>query len=519
MINGTPRSVIRAEPRAAPALAYNRRTLTSSGPTPSRKLGTWMCTALVVGNMVGSGIFLLPASLAPYGSYSILGWLLTGAGSMLVALVFARLSRKLPSAGGPYAFTRRGFGDFAGFLIAWGYWISMLATNGAIAVAFVSYLTAFWPVLGEQPVMALIVALVTVWTLTGVNIAGIRQGGRVQVVTTVLKLVPLAVMGTLGFVYFDPQNLGAGTESVAPASAVTASVTLTLWAFLGLESATIPADSVHEPARTIPRATLLGTAIAGVAYLASTTAVMGILPAPDLASSTAPFADAARGVWGPTAAAMMAIGAVVSCLGALNGWILLQAQIPLAIARDGLFPRFFARVSANGTPVTGLVVSSVLVSALLVLNFTKGLVELFTFAILLATLTAVIPYAFCTVTELLLVGDERQRTGRRLAGETIVAFLAFAYSVWAIAGSGRKTRSTGASSCSSWASRSTPGSSARKSRREKGDCPLFFRPGHNRTLAGVKEGTVPFFSSTGRAPCSVAGCRRRRLRGHRHRRG
>jgi APA family basic amino acid/polyamine antiporter len=412
---------------------------TGTTPNRARQLGLWMCTALVVGNMVGSGIFLLPTSLAPFGGYGIAGWIVTGGGSMLLALVFARLSRRVPRAGGPYAFTRRGFGDFAGFLIAWGYWISILATNAAIAVAFVSYLTVFWPVLGERRVAGLVAALVTVWALTAVNVAGVREGARVQVLTTVLKLVPLVAVGTLGYLWFDASNIGAGLPAAEPLSAVSASITLTLWAFLGLESATVPSDSVQDPTRTIPRATLLGTAIAGVLYLASTAAIMGMLPGSELAASNAPFADAVRLAWGGAAATLVALGAVVSCFGALNGWILLQAQVPMAVAQDGLFPRLFARVSSNGTPATGLVVSSVIVSVLLVLNYSKGLVELFTFAILLATLTAVFPYAFCTVTEWMLVSEARRRGGKRLAGESAVALLAFVYSMVAIAGSGRDT--------------------------------------------------------------------------------
>lgn len=403
------------------------------------KLGLWMCTALVVGNMIGSGVFLLPASLAGYGGISVFGWLISAAGASLLALVFSRLSRRVPKAGGPYAYTRRGFGDFAGFLVAWGYWISILATNAAIAVAFVSYLSSFWPALAGNSVLAASVAIGTIWILTLVNARGVRSGGMVQLVTTVLKLVPLVLVATLGLLYFDPDNfLPLNQSGRSSFSAITATVTLTLWAFLGLESATVPAADVRDPERTIPRATIIGTAAASLVYIFGTVAVMGALPPSELAVSTAPYADAGRVMWGGWAGHLVGLGAIVSCFGALNGWILLQGQIPLAAAMDGLFPGPFARVGGRGTPVAGLLISSVLVTILVMTNYTKGLVELFTFAILLATLTCLVPYVFSTMAELILLLREGGRgRGERLWASAAIAILAFLYSLWAIVGSGR----------------------------------------------------------------------------------
>lgn len=419
----------------------------SSGDRPGRPgatrrgVGIWMATALVVGNMIGSGVFLLPAALAPYGGISLVGWVITTAGALLLALVFARLSSVVPKVGGPYAYTRRGFGDLAGFLVAWGYWISIWVANAAIAVAFVGYVAVFWPVLAERPVPAALVALGAIWLLTWVNAAGVRRAGSVQVVTTVLKLVPLIAVGTLGFLYFNmdhfrPFNLSG--ESVLPA--VSATMALTLWSFLGLESATVPAGDVVRPERTIPRATLLGTLVAAVVYILSTTAVMGVIPPIGLAASTAPFADAAGVMWGSWAAYAVGIGAAISCFGALNGWILLQGQIPLAAALDGLFPKSFRRLSTRGTPVFGLVVSSILITVLMFMNYTRGLVEQFTFIILLATLTTLVPYVFSSMAYLMLVlRDPAVASGRQVAASVTVGALAFLYSGWAIAGSGRDT--------------------------------------------------------------------------------
>lgn len=404
-----------------------------------RKMGIWMALALVMGNMIGSGVFLLPASLGPYGGLSVVGWLFSSAGALLLALVFARLSRLVPRAGGPYAYSRAGFGDFAGFLVAWGYWVSIWAANAAIAVAFVSYLSFFVPAVQESPRLAAAIAVGAIWSLTWVNAMGVRQAGSVQVATTVLKIAPLLLVGTLGLLYLEPENFRPFNPSGhSTLSAVGATAALTLWAFLGFESATVPAEEVRDPGRTIPRATVLGTLLTALVYIAGTVAVMGIIPPGRLATSNAPFADAARAVWGDWTGALVAGGAMISCFGALNGWILLQGRIPFAAARDGVFPAIFARLSHRGTPVMGLVFSSGLVTVLLAMNYTAGLVEQFTFIILLATLTALFPYALCTMAELMIFVRERDRfRGERLAGAAIIAILAFLFALWAIAGAGR----------------------------------------------------------------------------------
>ena len=398
-----------------------------------------MATALVVGNMIGSGVFLLPASLGAFGGVSVLGWLFTSTGALLLAVAFARLARMLPRAGGPYAYTRAGFGDFPAFLVAWGYWVSVCAGNAAIAVAFVGYLGFFVPVLSASPSAGAVTAVASVWLLTWVNARGVREAGGVQLVTTVLKLLPLLAIGTFGLVFlrwenFTPFNV-SGTSTL---SAVSATAALTLWAFLGLESATIPAEEVEHPDRTIPRATVIGTVIAAVVYVLSTIGVMGVLPPASLATSTAPFADAASAMWGPWAAGLVAAGAAIACFGALNGWILLQGQLPLAAAMDGMLPPVFGRLSRRGTPVPSLVMSSVLVTAIVATNYANGLVAEFTFIILLSTLTVLVPYVFSALALMRLSLRDRARVGgKSIPGIAVVAALAFAYSSWAIVGTGR----------------------------------------------------------------------------------
>jgi APA family basic amino acid/polyamine antiporter len=389
--------------------------------------------------MVGSGVFLLPASLAPFGGISILGWVFTSAGALMVALLLARLGRMMPAAGGPYAYTRAGLGDLPAFLVAWGYWISIWSGNAAISVGFVGYMAVFFPPLAQVPALGAGTGLAAIWLLTAISARGIREAGIVQLVTTILKLLPLLAIGTLGLLYMEPahfQPFNASGESSF--HAITATAALSLWALLGLESATIPADSVKDPRRTIPRATIIGTLVTVGVYILATVGVMGILPAESLGQSSAPFADAGTRIWGTWAGSLIALGAAISSFGALNGWVLLQGQMPLAVAKDGLFPPVFGKLSSRGTPVHGLVISSLLATGLMALNFTASLVDQFTFLILLATICTLIPYVFSAISELVIfVRDKETFSGERLAGASVIAVLALAYSLWAITGAGR----------------------------------------------------------------------------------
>lgn len=393
-----------------------------------------MAVALVMGNMIGSGVFLLPASLAAFGGLSLAGWVVSAAGATCLAVVFARLAGLVPAAGGPYAYTRMAFGDVPAFMVAWGYWISTWSTLAALAVAGVGYLDAFIPTIVRSPALAALLAISLVWLFVAINISGVRRAGQVQVLTTIIKILPLALIGVVGLYYFDSAGFRVSAEGPREmAAGVTAAATLTLWAFLGLECATIPAANIANPERTIPRATVIGTLLAAAIYIISTIGIMSIVPAGMMITSTAPFADAARVVFGSTAGALVALAAAVSCFGALNGWTLVVGQLPLAAARDGLFPKAFMRVSGNGTPITGTVISGVLATLLILSNYTRGLVDLFTFIILLATLATLIPYTFCALATF-RVGNATMSRGMR-----VVAGFAFLYAIWAIGGAGAET--------------------------------------------------------------------------------
>ena len=253
-----------------------------------------MSTSLVIGNMIGAGVFLMPAALAAYGGISIVGWLASSLGTFVLALVFSKLSKLfLDKSGGPYAYTSVGFGEFAGFLVAWGYWISTWIGMAVLAIAFVSALSILFPILGNNSLVSVLAGLGAIWLLTWINSRGVRQSGKIQVVTTLLKLTPILMIIIGGFFFFNIDNFipfNVSDSSSFEAIAITS--TMTLYAFLGFESATIPSDNVKDPGKTIPRATILGTLITTMVYILGTAAVMGMVPLQELEVSPAPFADA-----------------------------------------------------------------------------------------------------------------------------------------------------------------------------------------------------------------------------------
>jgi len=417
-------------------------TTSTSGPVRAGSIGLFGATMLVIGNMIGSGVFLLPSSLAKYGSVALLGWVFTGVGAVLLALVFARLGHAIPSVGGPYAYTRAAFGDFMGFWIAWGYWIGIWAGNAAIVVAGVGYISYFVPALSEQRLLTGVAAVAVIWLLTLVNAFGVRQGSIVTNITTVVKLVVLVGVAVTGLLMADwSRFLPFNPSGEGFFFALGASATLTLWAFTGLESATVLGGQVKDAQRTIGRATMLGTMAATAVYLASTMAVMGALPRGELADSAFPFAAAAEEMFGGAGGAIVAVGAIIGTFGTANGWIMLQGQVPLAAATDKLFPARFSRVTGRGVPIFGLLLSSILASVLVMFDSAgKGLAQVFTAIILLATLTILVPYAFSAGAQIyFLATDPGRFSGRRLGVSLAVAGLAFAYSVWAIYGAGAET--------------------------------------------------------------------------------
>ena len=406
--------------------------------TKRRSLGLWMLIALVIGNIIGSGVFVLPAALAPYGAASLLGWAISLGGALMLALVYAWLAQIVPNYGGAYAYARRAFGDSVGFVAAWSYWVCVWSANAAIAVAFAGSLGAVWPAATATPLRGALCALAALWICTSISLSGVREAGYTAIITTSLKLLPLIVFGLLGLGWvhasaFHPFN-ASGLPLVNVASSVAA---LTLWAFLGLETATVPTGVVRDPQRTVPRATVIGVTIAGLATMLACTVVVGMLPADVLHTSAAPMAEAAKRVWGDWPGLGIGIVATISCFGALNGWVLLQAQTTLAPALDGLFPKLFARLDKRDTPWFGLLLSSLLASALIVSNYSRTLVALFTFTILLSTAATLLPYLITVLAWWRI--DSASSPWRKG-----IALGALAFSVWALIGTGAETLMWGA---------------------------------------------------------------------------
>lgn len=403
----------------------------------SKPLGFWTATSLVTGNMIGSGIFLLPAVMAGFGGISILGWIFSTAGALLLALVFAGLAQQVKESGGPYIYTRAGFGDAFGFVVAWGYWISIIAGNAAIAIALVGYMAFFYPELTSNHLLASATAIALIWSLALLNMWGIRQAGQVQLVSTLLKVMPIIAVAIFGIWqveidHFEPWNRTGESDF----SAITAAAAITVWAFLGLESANIPASEVQDATRTVPRAAICGTLIAATVYIPSTIVVMGLIDGDTLASSSAPFADAASILWGDWGGSLIALGAIIACFGALNGWTLCMGQIPMAAAKDGLFPKSFGMESTHGTPVVAISVSTVLVTLLVLLNYSESLVEQFTFVILLSTFTALLPYFLCALARLTIA----IKIGTPLTVlDVIVCLLGAVFALWTMMGTGMET--------------------------------------------------------------------------------
>ena len=390
--------------------------------------------------MVGSGFYLAPAAMAPYGLLAILAWIVMGVGAVCLGLTFARLARLAPATGGPYAYTRMAYGDFAGFLVAWGYWISIWASLPVMAAAVTGTMVRAMPALqGNRPALAAI-TLGAIWLVVITNLRGVKEAGLFAEAATAAKLIPFGAIAIAGLFYVHPEQLlvfNPSGESIWTASAALAP--LTMFAFLGLESATVPAGDVRDAETTIPRATVLGVMTAALLYVLGTTVVFGVVPRAQLAGSPTPLADAARLMWGGTAAAATSIAVLISSLGALNGWTLLMGQVPMAAARDGLFPALFGRRSSRGVPAVGILVSAVLATLLVLVEVSgaPGFQAFYELVVGLSTMAAVIPYAFCALAgALIAIPGEKQGDGERTGRLTIVEGVAFVFAVFTLYGCG-----------------------------------------------------------------------------------
>lgn len=354
----------------------------------SQTIGIWMTTALVVGTIIGSGIFMLPVSLTPFGINALIGWLVSGFGVLCIVFAMARLSRL--GGDGIQANIERAFGPTVAFLVAWAFWVSNWVAQASVAVGAASALS-FAGFGGQELIIPNAIGFVVL--LTAINALGVRAAGGFSLVTVAIKILPLLAVIWL---FLQRGVSGASYEPLSPMpitfANVAAATALTFFAFTGFETATTPVGKVRDPGRTIPRALLGGTAFVVVLYLIAGTSVQLLLPANVVAASPAPFADALVFSWGHGVATFAALAIAVAAIGCLNGLILGTGELGYAMALRGDLPAVMAKTRGNNTPIMAQVVGSALTILLLLANSSRATANLFTFIILLSTAAVVVVY-------------------------------------------------------------------------------------------------------------------------------
>lgn len=413
-------------------------TQTSTGLEQRQGLGLSQATALIVGSIIGVGIFNLPASLAKYGPIGIWGMVLTTVGALALAFMFAVMSRRLPADGGPYAYARAAFGNPTGFANAWSYWITAWAGNAAIVVGwvlYVQYVLATWfPDGAYNKGIGFLLGVVGLWLPALVNLSGVKNMGSVQVWTSIIKFIPLALMSTFGLLAVNTENfapLNVSTESNS--QAILGAMALCLFSYLGVETASVAAAKVRDPDRNVPKSTIYGTLATAAVYLLSLIAVFGAVPTSALRENPAPYSTAADAmVGGGSWAGYLVAGCViVSGLGALNGWTMICAEMPLAAAKDGLFPQMFGRLSSAGVPAAGIVLSTVFATVAMAASFAGSTgQDVFNTLLYMSGITAAIPYGFSAAAQIKWrVADKRAMHGQRFARDVLIAAVALVFCV------------------------------------------------------------------------------------------
>lgn len=400
----------------------------------SNKIGLLPAILMVAGNMMGSGVFMLPANLAGIGSIAIIGWLITVVGAIALGLVFAKLTEVTTAAGGPYAYARKAFGDYMGYQTNLVYWLANVIGNVGLAVAGLGYLTPFFPALRDPLVMAL-AQIAVIWFFTYANILGPRVVGRMQGITTTVALFPIVGVALLGWFWFNPETYMEGWNVSGESSLTAVGMTLnfTLWAFIGVESASVSTAVVKNPAKNVPIATVVGVLLAAVCYVLSSSAIMGIIPNKELVSSSAPFSQAVSIALGSTAGKIVALCAAVGCLGSLAGWTLLVGQTAQAAAKDGLFAGIFARVNRRGVPSAGLAIVAGIMTLQVLATMSPTASEQFGKIASIAVIMTLLPYIYSSVAIKIL--SREKMSDREGLFYTIVGLIAAVYSLSAMIGS------------------------------------------------------------------------------------
>jgi APA family basic amino acid/polyamine antiporter len=399
-------------------------------------LGLTSATALVIGSIIGTGVFTMPAVLAGAGTSSIITLVGISVGAILLGILFGQLTRRVPNVdGGMYAYTRHEFGDFAGYMTAWCYWITCWAGNAAIVSSWVLYVESLFGIDNPSAWTNFGIAMTGLWIPAVINLAGVRQMAWFQNLTVVLKFVPLLVVGTLGWFFVSSDSFGPFNASGGNLyDAVNLAAGVALFSFIGVECASIAAGRVNNPRRNVGRASFYGTAASALLYIAVTAAVMGLVPHGTLVDDGAPFVAAFHTMFGSAGwvGKLVALTAVISGIGALNGWTLVTAEMPFAAAKDGLFHPAFSKVSRQGVPWFGIIASTVVASALMAWSYSgeTGL-KVFTYLVYLSVVTVAIPYFLSACAQLAyLVSGRRAVRGWALTRDLTVASVGGMFALW-----------------------------------------------------------------------------------------
>lgn len=408
-----------------------------------KDIGLVIATALVAGNMMGSGIFMLPATLADKSgpAATMLAWIVTGLGSIFLALSFAKLGTKVPKTGGPYEYSKLAFGDFMGFMNAWLYWNGSWIGNAAVVIAVSSYAGKLIPAIGNSQLGSFLFASAVLWIFTIVNVFGVRKAGKIQTTITFFELALFLFFIVVAALHFNVSNLLPLVPTGKGLGTMPSAATSTLWAFVGLESASIAAGEIKNPEKNVAKSTIIGIIIVAVMYMAINFFAMGAMPNEALAKSSAPIADILSQYFGSGVTTFVTLGAVISILGTTVGWLLSTARVAFAAGEDGMFPGFFAKVHPKyKTPYVAIIIGSVLVNLLLLLNYNKSTNAAFNFIILLATLSFLPIYAMTSAAEILLVvKKEKNFNVWNFLKNSFVPLVGFLYACWTIYGSGAET--------------------------------------------------------------------------------
>ena len=403
-----------------------------------KKMTLTQLTFIVTVNMMGLGIFLLPANMAKVGAISLLSWLVTAVGSMAIAFSFAQAGLFNQRRGGMSAYAEDAYGKAGYFQVFYLYFLSLAIGNVAIAISAVGYLADFFPWLSATPVAACIAAIGLLWLTTVAHVGGPRITGRIGSITVWGVIIPVGLLSIIGWFWFRPATFAAAwnPQGLTVGAGMASSIALTLWAFLGMESAAQNSAAVETPKRDVPLACLFGTLGAAGLYILSTTVIQGIVPNKELAESTAPFALAFAKMFNPAIGSIVMALAMLACVGALLGWQFTLAQTAKSAAEERMFPGLFGRVNSMGAPIAGMLVIGVIQSLLALSTISPTLNEQFRSLVTLAVVTNVVPYIIA-LSALPVMMQAAGVCNPRYRRNMFLMFIALAYSVFAIYASGK----------------------------------------------------------------------------------